>query len=539
MSKGWKKFYITVSVILVIVLLGVIFYPSFRKNEAKDEVKTSVFEAVDVAQSEQATAKTTPAEATTEATSEEVVAEAPPEEKVDVSTLEAAYITDVNQETFENLIENLNNNWDVGVRTKDQFVEDHPEIFGDYPRDENGKIMVLWSDAQMLNQDHDRQYAAKNMGLDTLPINDALDFPNAELTEKDVAAILAARTNQVVTLEKPLEDYEIAIFKDWLSKPVVFEAFINLMLDQKIGSEFTLRDNWTGPTKFVEKFDMAREEGIGVNYWLRCFEDEDGNRYYFLTEEYIYDYVIPFISFVYEQPFSCEVLASRQHYHLIAGDNDILRKAELANYKDSKTAFVWRFIVKDKIGNDRVGLMLGDNVRDGRPEILNYTVIKKPTTTKKTDKTSSKTPTPTSTPTPTPDTPGTPPVVPPGPPDPPGPTPTPTPETKNPSEGSASHGNADTGGGKNDDPGPGPQKPDQGNSKSDKVEDSQYQQGNSENTTEDKTPHDEGPAADNTDNGTPPATQPIEQHDTDYTQPDSGAPASPGNNNGGMAEPPV
>jgi len=461
----------------------------------------------------------------TEASSDELVAEAeattevtaePATEVTEVSTRETfaydeatakpGYIntTEITQEVFDTFVENLNSNWDIGERTTEEFIAEHPEIFADYPRDMEGKLCIPFKgEDQMEAQDEARQNAAKMIGLETQPINDALDFPNPELTEADVKAILKARTNQKVKLEKDLEDYEVAIFKDWLSKPVVFEAFINLMLDQKIGSDFTLRENWTGPTKFVEKYDQAREEGTGVNYWLRDFEDEAGNHYPFMTTEYVYDYVIPFISFVYTQPFSCEVLTSREHYHLIAGDKGTLRKAELASYRDNKTAFVWRFMLKD----NTVALMLGDNVRDGRPEILNYTVIKKPVVKKKTE---DKTPTPTPTPTPSPSggspnptpTP-TPTPTPPGPNPTPTPTPTPTPETKSPSDDKA---NAETDH-KDDDPGPGPQKPDQGNSKSDTVEGSQAHADTVVNTDGAKPEnYPQGPAADHTDNGATPDT---------------------------------
>ena len=456
----------------------------------------------------------------------------------DESSAKPIYKGEITQEIFDTFVENLNSNWDFSMRSKEQFIAEHPEIFGDYPKDMDGKLAIPFrGEDQMVVQDEARQNAAKELGLETQPINDVEDFPNAELTEADVKAILKAGTNQKVQLEKDLETYEIAIFKDWLSKPVVFESFINLMLDQKIGSDFTLRENWTGPTKFVEKYDQAREEGTGVNYWLRDFEDEGGNHYAFMTTEYVYDYVIPFISFVYSQPFSCEVLTSREHYHLVAGDDDALRKAELAKYRDNKAAFVWRFLLKD----NSVGLMLGDNVRDGRPEILNYTVIKKPPVVKK--KTEDTKPTP---PTPPGTPPGTPPETPPDtPPTPPPTPPTPPSQKKNPSDGSASQGNADTGGGENDDSGPGKKKPDQGNSPSDNAEDSQYKQGESEN--KDKTSSDPGPAADNTDNGTPPATTPIVTEESkandDYVDSsDSSSSQSPGDssdNNSAISAPSV
>ena len=458
----------------------------------------------------------------TEASSDELVAEAeattevtaePATEVTEVSTRETfaydeatakpGYIntTEITQEVFDTFVENLNSNWDFSQRSKEEFIAEHPEIFGDYPKDMDGKLAIPFEgEDQMIAQDEARQNAAKLLGLETQPINDALDFPNPELTEADVKAILKARTNQKVKLEKDLEDYEVAIFKDWLSKPVVFEAFINLMLDQKIGSDFTLRENWTGPTKFVEKYDQAREEGTGVNYWLRDFEDEAGNHYPFMTTEYVYDYVIPFISFVYTQPFSCEVLASREHYHLVAGDNDALRKAELAKYRENKAAFVWRFMLKD----NTVALMLGDNVRDGRPEILNYTVIKKPPVkkvdptpppVKQQDQVVTNTSTTTTSTPPSSDNP-------PGDNNPPHEDP-PKEETKSPSNDNA---NAETDH-KDDDPGPGTWKPDQGNSKSDTVEGSQAHADTVVNTDGAKSEnYPQGSAADHTDNGATPDT---------------------------------
>ena len=480
-----KKLCLIVSVVCL-TLAGGIFMVSEAKTSKKEEpvaVKTA-------------------AAVTDEAEDDASVTQAGKEEEnkreifaFDASTSTIAYLDTIDQETFDTFVENLNKNWSVGVNTKEQFIADHPEIFGGYVRDENGKLLVPWSDAQMINRDSERQNAAKGLGLETQPINDALDFPNAELTESDVKAIKAASYGQAISLEKDLKDYEVAIFKDWLSKPVVFEAFINLMLDQKIGSEFTLRDSWTGPTQFTEAYDKAREDGEGVNHWIRCFEDKEGNQYFYTSEEYIYDYVIPFISFVYECPFSCEVLSSNEHYHLVAGDNDILRKAELANYRDGKTAFVWRFLLKD----NTVGLLLGDNVRDGRPEILNYTIANKEEAPKTvTKKTTTRKTTPTPTPTPSTSSGG-------------GSSTkndsTPTPEVKHPSQGSASQGNASVGGGTNDNSGSGTWKPDAGNSQSPTVDGSQAHAGTATNTDGGNSEnYDQGPAADNTDNGATPDT---------------------------------
>lgn len=496
-----KIFAIVMAVCLVLgaIFGGIGLYRHSSKSE--DKIAASAAKSVKSVKADKAEKKVTDKEdaaAVAESGNDEIVNQ----REIftyDEKTSQIAYINSIDQETFNTFVENLNKNWDVGKQTKDQFIADHPEIFSDYLKDENGKILVPWSDAQMTNQDHARQYATVEMGLNKNPINDALDFPNAELTEADVKAIKAASVGQKVKLEKDLEVYEIAIFKDWLSKPVVFEAFINLMLDQKIGSEYTLRDNWTGPTQFIKAYDKAREDGEGVNHWLRCFEDKEGKQYYYTNEEYIYDYVIPFISFVYEQPFNCEVLKSNQHYSLIAGDNDILRKAQLNNYTEKKASFTWRFLLK----NDTVGLILGDNARDGRPEILNYTVQKKPgkSSHKKSSSTSSQqvrsggggdssgggggsTPTPTPTP-----------------------TPSNTPEYKHPSQGSASQGNAPVGGGKNDDSGPGTWKPDQGNSKSETVEGSQAHADTVVNVDGAKAEnYDKGPAADATDNGAVPDT---------------------------------
>lgn len=429
----------------------------------------------------------------------------------DEQSVSIAYIDSIDQATIDSFIEYVNEGFNVGTLTKDQFVEDHPEIFGDYATDKDGKLLIPWSDAQMINQDKNRQNAAKELGLESQPINDALDFPNVELTENDVKAIKVAHSGQKIQLEKPIEDYEIAIFKDWLSKPVVFEAFINLMLDQKIGSNFTLRDNWTGPTQFVEAYDKAREDGEGVNHWIKAAKDKDGiTEYYFMNDEYLYDYVIPFIAFIYEQPFSCEVLSSTEHYHLVAGDNDILRKAELANYVDAKTSFVWRFLLKD----NTVGLMLGDNVRDGRPEIFNYTVRYRPSTSSSSHHSSKKATTITTQKAATSDTNSG------GGSSTPTPTPTPTPsndtETKHPNQGSASQGNAPVGGGTNDNSGSGTWKPDQGNSQSSTVDGSQAHAGTSTNTdAKDTSDYDQGPKADHTDNGTAPdTTQPENQPGT-------------------------
>ena len=101
---------------------------------------------------------------------------------------------------------------------------------------------------------------------------------------------------------------------------------------------------------------------------------------------------------------------------------------------------------------------------------------------------------------------------------------------------------------KDDDSGPGPKKEDQGNSKSDTVDGSQYQQGNSVNTDgNNPSQYDPGPPADNTDNGAiPDVTAPENQigigegvNNNSYTDVQTGQTGDGGNNHGAISAPPV
>lgn len=545
------------SVIIVVIIIGIMLTCYFKFSNPSGLFKeTSVIDSTVVQQETTEIVETTDAADYTEdmVASEEAAAQEPQEVYgIDAENAEMAYITDINDEVIQGYIEILDK-YDVGNLDYRSFIDEHPEIFGKYVRDKDGNVMPDFSFDQFMSRDHDRQYAAANIGLEkNVPINDALDFPNAKLTESDVKAILAAGLNQKIKLELPDEEYKIWIYRQFLEKPLVFEAYVNLMLDQKIGSETVLRDNWTGMRQFTEAYDQARLDGIGVNKWLRCFEDPDGKQHFYTSVEYVQN-VVSFISYLDAQPFTCEVLESHEHFHLLCGDKNILRKAEKATYSETKASFVWSCMLKD----NKIGFRLGSNCRDNRPEVLNLTTVKKTTT--KSNTTSKKTetkPAPQPAPQPAPTTPSTPstPDTPSNPdptPTPDPPKPTPTPEVKKPSEDPANNGNADVGGGKNDDKGPGEKKEDQGNSKSSSVQDSQYKTGNSENKTDAKTEHPSGPKADNTDNGKAPETKPIVTEESkkndDYVEKstskgeDSNKPANPGTskeNTTEIAAPPV
>lgn len=316
---------------------------------------------------------------------------------------------------------------------------------------------------------------------------------------------------------------------------------MELYAGQKFGENLVLGDHWEAAKRFS---DIIASTDKGMNVFLRKV---DGKYYVNLEAQKL---AVAIVNLLYPMPSKVESLTARakNHYHLVPADQNSTRKLTPADYEESLASLTFRFYLK----NGKVGLVLGANLRDKRPEVLNNTTVKKPAAKVTNDPSVNRNK---QDPNPNPNKPG--PNPNPNKPDPnpnpnpnkPDPTPEKKTEKKDPTKDPVVQGNAQTGGGKNDDTGPGPQKPDQGNSKSDKVEESQYQQGNSENTDGNNvTNYDQGPAADYTDGGAVPQTAPIDntksQSNDDYVKPAAGGgqsntPAQAGKNNGKMKAAPA
>lgn len=467
------------------------------------------------------------------------------DEDPDIDKDELAYKEDLTTEDVEAFKTFLEEQPDIDENAVEDFFMNHPQFEG-YRKDPDGVRMPPLTYNSLQVTDDERPYAAVKAGLQKSknPIDDAVSYP-FNLTDEQVQKILAAgRGAKINFSEEELESWRLELFREFFENPVLFEAWMRLVTSQKIGEDTNLIDHWKAGREYIDLTDTARAEGKGINIWLRKV-----NGIYYTNKDY-QKYVIALIELLWPRETKGEVLTAKagDHYHLIAGDFSSMRQATPANYEETLASMTFTFYLK----NGKVGIRFGANYRDKRPEVLNMTTTSKPkkkTTKKKTSTpktqttqpaTPQTTPQPASTPEAQPSTPSTPEVE-----DntPSNPTPSPKPdntpevedkkEEKHPDEGSGSQGNADTGGGQNDDPGPGPQKPDQGNSQSDNVPDSQYQQGNSE--SHDDGPHDEGPKADHTDNGDAPDPDPIPVHDTDV----GGSNDSAGSDNGAMDEPPV
>lgn len=466
------------------------------------------------------------------------------DEDPDIDSDELAYAEDLSEEDVEAFKTFLEEQPDIDESAVKDFFTNHPQFNG-YRKDPDGIFMPPLTYNSLQVTDDERPYASVKAGLqkDKKPIDDAVSYP-FNLTNEQVQKILAAKSGTKIDFsEEELEAWRMELFREFFENPILFESWMRLVTSQKIGEDTSLIDHWKAGREYIDLTDTARAEGKGINIWLRKV-----NGIYYTNKDY-QKYVIALIELLWPRETKAEVLTAKagDHYHLIAGDFSSMRQATPANYEETLASMTFTFYLK----NGKVGIRFGANFRDKRPEVLNLTTTSKPkpkTTKKKTKKqtttqqpdTPQATPQTTGTPEAQPSAPATPEVID-GTPSTPDTTPKSdtTPETekkkeeKHPDEGSASQGNADTGGGQDDDPGPGPQKPDQGNSQSDKVPDSQYQQGNSE--SHDDGHHDEGPKADNTDNGKAPDSDPIPVHDTDV----GGTGDSAGENNGAMVEPPV
>ena len=464
---------------------------------------------------------------------------------------EFAYVNVATEEELHEFIEFLESQPDADENMVKAFYQTYGDKLHNWKQTPSGEYVHLLYDRSLMQTDETRPKAAVELGLNKKQIDDAVSFPFT-LNEEQVKKILAAGQGQRIAFSD--EEVEAQVWEyidELLGSYVLAEDGIRRLSEQKIADYTTVGENWKAGSEFLaiaeasrtEKYEgegadpYAQYRGKGANIWLKKIKDGDVEEHY-TTEEY-QKYVISFIMMLLPRDARVQVLTALpgNHSHLIAGDFNSMRVTTNADYKESLASLVFPFYTK----TGKVALYFGINERDKRSEILNYTVQKKPVERKKVERRTTQEiipipdPSKPSNPTPGPNPPG---------PNPPGPTPTPTPpETKSPAEDPVFNGNANTGGGPNDDPGPGPYKPDQGNSKSDTVEGSQYQQGNSPSDTGAQPSYDPGPAADNTDNGTPPSTAPIEQHESHYEAPSGGGggggSASAGDHNGAMAEPPA
>lgn len=466
---------------------------------------------------------------------------------------ELAYKDVATEKELHEFVEFIKEQPDADAGLVEAFYETYGNKLHNWFKTPDGEYVHLLYDSSLMATDEARPKASVEMGLNKTQIDDAVSFPFT-LTEEQVKKILAAGRNQKVAFsEDEIEAQVWEYFDEVLGSYVLAEDGINRLSRQKIADISTVGENWSAGKEFLEKAEASRTttfdgegkdpyaeyRGKGANVWLTKI---NGEHY---TNQEFQEYVICYIMMLLPRDARVQVLKAKagDHSHLIAGDKNSMRVTTDADYDETLASLVFPFYTK----TGKVALYFGVNERDKRHEVLNPTVSRKPVppVKKRVDK---KTTTEII---PIPGTPGTPsnPTPGPGPGPNPTPTPTPTPETKNPIEDPRFQGNADVGGGPNDDPGPGTYKPDQGNSQSPTVPGSQYEQGTSPSDAGTQPSYDPGPAADNTDGGTPPAAAPIEQHDSSYSQPsssDSGSsgggssqPASAGNDNGAMSAPPA
>ena len=509
-------------------------YADKQEIAKAEETEVEAFTA-DTTESAEPDETTTAETATPEATAEEVTSEDIGSERGEVKGAELKqeeapnvdeYVykgkaTAEDIEQVQSYIEGQNVN--IDEMSVEDFWAQHPEILTALidPRNDlkvidlDGDLLFPLSSESLIITDEERAKASVNKGLNKEPINDAIAYP-FELTDDEVKAILAAKSGTVKGFsDDRIEQLRNELFAELFQNPILAEAWVRLILDQKIGQDVTVSDSWRTGREFVEKYDYARNDGTGMNIWLRKINSE-----YYTSVEY-QKYVMCVVNFLEPLDTKVKVRTANKgdHYNLIPIDLTSMRKAEPANYKDTKTWLAFDFHLK----NGKIGLEIGSNLRDKRPGILhNLVTTKKPTPVKKQEdnkkpvatqqpqaSSPSSNPSPNPNPNPNPD---------PNPNPNPDPTPTPKPKPdKDPNDDPAVKGNAPIGGGANDDKGPGTKKPDQGNSKSDKVDESQYQPGTTENKDGGKTEsYDPGPASDSTDNGEAPKTEPIETHDSDW-----------------------
>ena len=452
--------------------------------------------------------------------------------------MDKATTEDIQQVT--DYIEDQNVN--IDEMSIEDFWDQHPEILAALIDPQNdakvidldGDLLFPLSTESIITTDEERAKASVNKGLNKEPINDAIAYP-FELTDDEVKAIISAKSGTIKSFsDERIEQLRNELFAEMFGNPILTEAWVRLILDQKIGQDVTVSESWRTGREFIEKYDYARNDGSGMNIWLRKINDE-----YYTSVEY-QKYVMCVVNFLEPLDTKVKVRTANKgdHYNLIPIDLTSMRKAEPADYKDVKTWLAFDFHLK----NGKIGLEIGSNLRDKRPGVLhNLATTKKPVPPVKKQEDNKKpvatqqpsNPSPNPNPNPNPD-----PNPNPNPDPDPDPTPTPKPD-KDPNDDPAVKGNAPIGGGVNDDKGPGQHKPDQGNSKSDTVDGSQYQPGTSENTDGNKTEnYDQGQPSDGTDNGAPPETKSIvddAKNNDNYGDKNEGA----GHNDGKMSGTPA
>ncbi len=449
---------------------------------------------------------------------------------------ELAYLDKISAEDIESIKGFMSAQPDIdGEVVKDFFIR-YSNLFSFF-QDENGEYLVLADTESLMQSDIVRPGKSVEMGLNKNPIDDALAFPY-DLTEEQVKKVLATGLGKKADFaESEITLMKAEMFQFLLGSPIGLEAYIKLLNSQKIADQFYLNEYWSAGNEYLERCQEARKNGEGLNIWYRQMVDpEDGTKkYHFTTEEY-HKYVVALFNLLWPRKAEVAVYTAKagDHYHLIAGDLNSMRQATPADYSESLASLIFPFYTK----TGKIAFRFGSNLRDKRPEVLNYSAVKKPVVKPKV--TPAPTPVPVVTPVPvitwqngvpvttwvnsTPDPTPTP-ENPPGPPSNP-------PEYKAPSEGT----DAGTGGGKKSDSGPGEYKPDQGNGNG------EYQPGTSENPDGGKEEnHDSGPAADNTDGGDPPASDPIPEHDSGTEKGDAGGEGggAAGDNKGSVSEPPA
>lgn len=496
-----------------------------EETSLEEAAETETAEVADVAEvaeitadSERGEITTTNAETTEEATeaTEAITEEAELAEETteEVKAEEYAYSNTITDEETESVIQFFEEAPDVDEDEYFDFVKEHMEYLQDYALDPEGYLLIPLSEESLRQTDEERPLASVNMGLNKKPINDAVAFPFS-LSEEQIKKVLAAKAGQKVDFsEEEIKALRAELFMELAENPVLFEAWMKLVTAQKIGQKTTVLESWPSGQEYIKKMEIARDlepydgldpyediRGRGNNIWLRKVRlggpNEPAKNY---TSPEYQKYVLDVVLLLYPAETDVEVLTAKagDHYNLVPGEKNSLRFAQPANYKETLASLVFKIYTKD----GRLAIKFGANLRDKRPEVLNYTVTRKPVPPSK--KTEDKKPDPPTQATTT-VVPATTYTTPPGGSNPPGNNPpnTTPPETKSPADDKA---NSETDH-KDDDQGPGTKKEDIGDSKSDKVEDSQYTQGTSVNTDgANPDQYNQGPAADSTDNGTVPDT---------------------------------
>ena len=399
------------------------------------------------------------------------------EEKSDID--EGAYLEDMDREVVIDFTKAIEELPDVDDSSVENFYKEHKDIYK-YQKDPEGVYLPPLSDESLMETDEERAFWAKDIGLVTYQTDDAIAAP-FDLDKDQVKKITKAAIGTKIDFsDEELEDLRNELFRAWMENPILFESWVRLIADQKIGQEEVFGDHWKAGSDFLTIYDEARDDGIGMNIWLRKIND----KYYTNYDYQKYVVAVTMLFFPKENDVIRLTAQPGNHYCLVGGDFNSMRKAAPADYSENLSSL--EFLFRTKMG--KIAIRIGANLYDKRPEVLNYTTTHKSTQQSTTQPTTSSTPPTASTP-----------VVP--------ASPQTSEGTKSPVDDSA---NAVTDH-QDDDPGPGTWKPDIGNSTSPTVEGSQAHAGTVVNTDGGNAAlYPAGPAADATDNGTPPDTSAAE-----------------------------